>query len=162
MVPMLFADPAGSPRRTAAGRCDREYLADEALPTEHAVLVRWLGLVPTTASESCEPAGPPRSASSPSTNARARRLGSTRLNRPAIRPINSSSIPSQSDEAGFWRKSSKSGYNGSCVEVAKLGHGQVGIRDTKAHGAGPVLVFTHAEWHIFLSKVKRGNLDFSG
>lgn len=71
-------------------------------------------------------------------------------------------ISSEASEVGFWHKSSKSGYNGSCVEVAELGHGQVGIRDTKAHGAGPVLVFTHAEWHIFLSKVKCGNLDFSG
>jgi hypothetical protein len=71
-------------------------------------------------------------------------------------------ISSESSEVGFWHKSSKSGYNGSCVEVAELEHGQVGMRDTKAHGTGPVLAFTHAEWHIFLSKVKRGNLDSSG
>jgi len=59
-----------------------------------------------------------------------------------------------------WYKSTKSGYNGSCVEVGELRSEQVCVRDTKAHGAGPVLVFSYAEWNAFLSKVKRGDLDF--
>jgi hypothetical protein len=65
-----------------------------------------------------------------------------------------------SGESCDWRKSSWSAYNGSCVEVAGLQYGQVGVRDTKAKGSGPVLVFTHAEWNVFLSCVKRGDLDF--
>jgi Domain of unknown function (DUF397) len=59
-----------------------------------------------------------------------------------------------------WRKSSWSAYNGGCVEVADLQYDRVGVRDTKAKGSGPVLIFTHAEWHSFLSSVKRGDLDF--
>jgi hypothetical protein len=58
-----------------------------------------------------------------------------------------------------WRKSSWSAYNGSCVEFAELEHGRVGVRDTKANGSGPVLVFTHAEWKLFLASVKSGDLD---
>jgi len=61
----------------------------------------------------------------------------------------------------FWRKSSWSAYNGSCVEFAKLTDGRIGLRDTKANGQGPVLVFTHAEWRLFLANIKRGDLDIS-
>ena len=43
-----------------------------------------------------------RSASSPSTNARARRLGSTRVNRPAIRPLGSSNIPNHRSGSTLW------------------------------------------------------------
>jgi Domain of unknown function (DUF397) len=60
-----------------------------------------------------------------------------------------------------WRKSSWSAYNGGCVEVADLQHDRIGVRDTKAKGSGPILVFTHTEWRLFLSSVKRGDLDFS-
>ena len=63
--------------------------------------------------------------------------------------------------ASSWRKSTKSGYNGSCLEVADLRHDLVGVRDTKAMGRGPILAFTHAEWNLFLSRVKRGDLDYS-
>lgn len=51
-----------------------------------------------------------------------------------------------------WRKSSYSGYNGDCVEVADLG-GQIGVRDSKAP-AGPVLAFTPEEWRAFLRKIR--------
>lgn len=63
--------------------------------------------------------------------------------------------------AAAWRKSSWSAYNGGCVEVAELQHDRIGVRDTKAKGSGPILVFTHAEWRLFLSSVKHGDLDFS-
>jgi Domain of unknown function (DUF397) len=67
-----------------------------------------------------------------------------------------------SDIAGaFWFKSSRSAYNGSCVEVARLSRGRIGVRDTKANGMGPVLLFTHAEWEQLTARVRSGDLDFS-
>lgn len=55
-----------------------------------------------------------------------------------------------------WRKSSYSGYNGDCVEVAVLSPGQVGVRDSKAHGSGPVLRLSSAEWAAFVARVRAG------
>jgi hypothetical protein len=67
-----------------------------------------------------------------------------------------------SDVAGaFWFKSSRSAYNGSCVEVARLSRGRIGVRDTKANGAGPVLLFTHAEWKQLTARIRSGVLDLS-
>lgn len=57
-----------------------------------------------------------------------------------------------------WRKSSYSGNNG-CVEFAELGGGRVGVRDTKAHGRGPVLVFGTQAWTAFVHAVKAGRHD---
>lgn len=58
-----------------------------------------------------------------------------------------------------WRKSSFSGYNGECVEMAVLGAGQVGVRDSKAHGVGPILRLSSAEWAAFLAAVRAGRFD---
>ncbi len=58
------------------------------------------------------------------------------------------------DSSGaVWRKSKYSGPDGNCVEVAFLGDGNVGVRDTKDRGAGPILAFTPGEWDAFVSGV---------
>ncbi|RBO84281.1 DUF397 domain-containing protein [Nocardia puris] len=55
-----------------------------------------------------------------------------------------------------WRKSTYSGPDGNCVEVAFLGDGDVAVRDTKARGEGPVLAFTPRAWDAFLTGVSAG------
>ena len=58
-----------------------------------------------------------------------------------------------------WRKSTRSGNGGSdCVEVA-ITPDVIGVRDTKDHGAGPVLMFSPAEWSAFTAAVKGGEFD---
>jgi Domain of unknown function (DUF397). len=58
-----------------------------------------------------------------------------------------------------WRKSTRSGANGNCVEVATL-DSAVGVRDSK-HPAGPVLVVTPDEWTTFLSGVRANDFDLT-
>ena len=53
-----------------------------------------------------------------------------------------------------WRRSSLSGQMGNCVEVATLSTGEVAVRNSR-HPAGPVLVFTPAEWSTFLCGVEK-------
>jgi hypothetical protein len=61
--------------------------------------------------------------------------------------------------AASWQKSSFSGYNGSCLEIARLRGDRIGVRDTKDHGSGPVLVFNTDEWAAFMSGLKAGEFD---
>ena len=49
-----------------------------------------------------------------------------------------------------WKKSSYSGYNGDCVEVATVS--DVLVRDSK-DPEGPRLSFAPAEWRAFLASV---------
>jgi hypothetical protein len=55
-----------------------------------------------------------------------------------------------------WHKSSPSGGNGSCVEVARNLPGVVAVRDSKDR-EGPKLIFGPGQWHRFASQVKAGN-----
>lgn len=64
-----------------------------------------------------------------------------------------------SSATGFtWTKSSYSGNQGDCVEVA---HGAIPaalpVRDSKAP-AGPALVFGDTHWGVFVDAVKRGDV----
>ncbi|BCK58899.1 DUF397 domain-containing protein [Nocardia wallacei] len=57
-----------------------------------------------------------------------------------------------------WFKSSRSGSQKDCVEVAHLDGGMVGMRDSKDRG-GPALVFHPAEWDAFTAGVQAGEFD---
>ncbi|MFI5539860.1 DUF397 domain-containing protein [Nocardia sp. NPDC051900] len=59
-----------------------------------------------------------------------------------------------------WFKSSHSGPNQDCVEVAYLEGGMVGMRDSK-NPTGPALVFTLSAWDAFTSGVAEGEFDRS-
>jgi hypothetical protein len=50
---------------------------------------------------------------------------------------------------GVWRKSSRSGGSGDCVEVAAW-PGVVAVRDSKDR-TGPVLTFPEAAWRDFVA-----------
>jgi hypothetical protein len=57
-----------------------------------------------------------------------------------------------------WRKSTRSGALGNCVEVAALPSGEVAVRNSRFPG-GPALVYTRAEIAAFLSGAKDGEFD---
>lgn len=57
-----------------------------------------------------------------------------------------------------WRKSTRSGAQGNCVEVADLPDGGRAVRDSK-DPTGPVLRFTAAEWDAFREGMKDGEFD---
>ncbi|HUZ26803.1 MAG TPA: DUF397 domain-containing protein [Streptosporangiaceae bacterium] len=74
-----------------------------------------------------------------------------------------------------WRKSSYSGANGSCVEIAPLtgaaldvtvldaagaSPAAVAVRDSKDR-SGPALVFTTRQWRTFAAGIKNGELDLA-
>jgi len=59
-----------------------------------------------------------------------------------------------------WRKSSRCGAGGSCVEVA-LGESVVGMRDSKLSDS-PVLMFGADQWRGFLTDLRAGRFDLDG
>ncbi|WP_405162161.1 DUF397 domain-containing protein [Nocardia sp. NBC_01499] len=59
-----------------------------------------------------------------------------------------------------WFKSRRSGASKDCVEVAFLGEGIVGVRDSK-NPTGPALVFSPGEWDAFTAGVNGGEFDRS-
>ncbi|MFF3864244.1 DUF397 domain-containing protein [Micromonospora sp. NPDC001898] len=56
-----------------------------------------------------------------------------------------------------WRKSTRSGSSGNCVEVAIPSRG-VMVRDSKDRH-GPLLSFTAGQWAGFVKGVKDGSFD---
>ncbi|SDQ99443.1 DUF397 domain-containing protein [Thermostaphylospora chromogena] len=57
----------------------------------------------------------------------------------------------------IWRKSSRSGNGGNCVEVAVVGD-TIGVRDSKRPADG-ILAFGSREWRAFIMGVKDGEFD---
>jgi hypothetical protein len=60
-----------------------------------------------------------------------------------------------------WRKSTRSGNGGNCVEVADnllSTTGRIYVRDSKDR-TGPVLAFAAAEWVAFAAGVRDGEFD---
>ncbi|WP_063049322.1 DUF397 domain-containing protein [Nocardia arthritidis] len=54
-----------------------------------------------------------------------------------------------------WFKSSHSATHSDCVEVAFIGSGTVGVRDSK-NPSGSTLVFAPSEWDAFTAAVQSG------
>ncbi len=61
-------------------------------------------------------------------------------------------------DGATWRKSSRSGAFGNCVEVARLGGGQVAVRNSR-YPSGPALIYTRAEVAAFVAGIKDGEFD---
>lgn len=67
-------------------------------------------------------------------------------------------IPNSSATGFTWTKSSYSGNQGDCVEVASGAiPAALPVRDSKSP-AGPAVVFGDTTWGVFVDAVKRGDV----
>jgi Domain of unknown function (DUF397) len=58
-----------------------------------------------------------------------------------------------------WTKAAASNNGGGgCVEVM-ITNDTVKVRDTKANGTGPELVFTHSEWAAFVDGMSKNEFS---
>jgi predicted secreted Zn-dependent protease len=57
----------------------------------------------------------------------------------------------------LWRKSSRTGSGGNCVEVATV-NGLTGVRDSK-NPSQAVLMSSSCQWESFIQGIKRGKFD---
>jgi hypothetical protein len=57
---------------------------------------------------------------------------------------------------GPFRKSSYSGQENNCVEVAPRAIGGRAVRDSKAQAGGPLLIFAPEGWQAFLEGARAG------
>ncbi|GAA1771774.1 DUF397 domain-containing protein [Nonomuraea sp. NPDC003560] len=58
-----------------------------------------------------------------------------------------------------WRKATRSGDSGDCLEVAPLPDGRVGLRDTERLDLAPYVV-SPSVWAAFVDGAKKGEFDF--
>jgi hypothetical protein len=57
-----------------------------------------------------------------------------------------------------WKKSSRSAYNGNCVEVSSQNGSEILVRDSK-HPSGSILNFPQLDWEAFVGGVRNGKFD---
>ncbi|MFC5829514.1 DUF397 domain-containing protein [Nonomuraea insulae] len=62
-------------------------------------------------------------------------------------------------ETAIWRKATRSGEAGDCIEVAPLSDGRVGLRDSENPEQLPY-VFSPSVWAAFVDGTKKGEFDF--
>lgn len=63
-------------------------------------------------------------------------------------------------ETSIWRKAKASGDNGGqCVQLADLGSGTVGVRDSKLGDSSPVLTVSRTELADLVAGIKGGEFD---
>jgi Domain of unknown function (DUF397) len=64
----------------------------------------------------------------------------------------------QADQARTaWRKSTHSGGNGDCVEIAEI-DARCAVRDSK-NPDGQILTFGRSEWSAFIGRIKKHHHD---
>lgn len=67
-------------------------------------------------------------------------------------------MPATDLQDAQWRKSSRSGAQGNCVEVTQLPGGEIAVRNSR-FPQGPALVYTRAEIEAFVAGAKAGEFD---